>query len=459
MNRQWKATFISLIPKKDCPTDFSEFRPISLCNSTYKCVAKIIANRLQILLPKIISPSQGAFVKGRSIHDNIGLVHELIQHIDGGHRGGNIIVSLDTMKAFDRISWKSIFLVLSKFGFSNCFIDLIRCCIEENPTSVIINGASSDFFYPSRGLRQGDPISPYIFILVEELLCRALINLQSQKDFIPYKANSRFWKISYLLYADDTILFLNGRNSSISKAIDILNSYQKFTGQRINYGKSKFYVSNRTSAGRIQQIKDQLGCDRGSWPFIYLGAPIYKGRPKICYYNHTVDAVRRKLDGWKGKLLSKAGRLILIKHVLASMPIHCLSSQSIPVGVLSKIDRIMANFLWAGSDQYHLHWISWNEITLPIEEGGLGIRRLKDILNAFKLKRIWRLISGQGVWAEAVKAIYGDIYNIQNNFRDSYIWKDLGQIWENHHNLFDMSNLKWILDPDGFTVSSAWESV
>jgi hypothetical protein len=414
---------------------------------------------LQSILRGIISPSQGAFVKGRSIHDNISLVQELIQHIDGGHRGGNVIVSLDMIKAFDRISWKSIFLVLTKFGFSNSFIDLLRGCIEGNPTSVLINGTSTEFFYPSRGLRQGDPISPSIFILVEELLCRALTSLQNEADFVPFKAMSRFWKISHLLFADDTILFLNGRNSMISKFMGILRSYQNFTGQCINYSKSKFYVSNRTSARRAQQIKQQLGCERGYWPFKYLGAPIYKGRPKIRYFNHIIEAVHKKLDGWKGKLLSKAGRMTLIKSVLTSMPIHCLSSQHIPVGVLYRIERIMANFLWAGSNQYHLHWISWGEITLPITEGGLGIRRLKDILVVFKLKRLWRFIKRRGIWAEAIHAIYGDINNMRNNFKDSNTWRDLGSTWESHSDLFDLENLKWIPDPDEFTVTSAWEAI
>lgn len=151
--RGWKSTFLALIPKKDKPTSFAECRPISLCNVCYKVVSTILANRLPLFLPKLISDEQGAFVKGRLIQENIGLTQEMIQHIDHGKEGGNVVLNIDMEKAFDRRSWKFLLAVLTKFGFSDNCLKLIQHCVENNCFSVMSDGSSIEFFMGTRGLR------------------------------------------------------------------------------------------------------------------------------------------------------------------------------------------------------------------------------------------------------------------------------------------------------------------
>ena len=150
--RNWKATFIALIPKLTNPTSFLEFRPINLCNICYKLVSKIFTGRLRVFLDRLISPEQCGFIQGRHIQDNIMLVHELAQSLDQDIRGSNVIIKLDMEKAFDRIEWRSIAEVLRRFGFATTVINLVDVCVKENHFSLLVNGHSTPFFSTSRGL-------------------------------------------------------------------------------------------------------------------------------------------------------------------------------------------------------------------------------------------------------------------------------------------------------------------
>ena len=207
LNRAWNATFLALIPKIKKPTDFSEFRPISLCNVCYKVISKILMKRMSVLLPKLISREQGAFVSGRVIQENIAITQELVQHIDGGLPGGNLILNLDMEKAYDRLDWHFLFHVLQRFGFSDVTISLLSQCVKSNSFSVLVDGSSTEFFTSSRGLRQGDPISPFLFIIAEEVLSRGISHLVCREVF-PYLVLKRCPVISHSLFADDVVIFL-----------------------------------------------------------------------------------------------------------------------------------------------------------------------------------------------------------------------------------------------------------
>jgi len=177
---------LTSIPKIESPTNLAEFRPISLSNFTNKIISKILANRINVLLGKLISENQSGFVSGRLITDNVMLAQEIIHGIAKENIGGNVVLKLDMAKAYDRLSWSFLIKVLKKIGFNNDWIDLIWRNISNVWYSIIINGTRHGFFTSTQGLKQGDPISPSLFIIAAEVLSRSLNSLVHHDNFIPF---------------------------------------------------------------------------------------------------------------------------------------------------------------------------------------------------------------------------------------------------------------------------------
>lgn len=149
---------------------------------------------------------------------------------------------------------------------------------------------------------------------------------------------------------------------------------------------------SRKYDGRGSVISRITGMTRETFPLWYLGVPIIQGRIKTIYFDHVVEKIRRKIDGWKVKLLSFGGRLTLIKAVLSSLTIHTLSSTVVPKNILRRLERLMANFLWNVQGVNRTHWIRWTDICQPIGEGGLGILRIEQIMNGLQAKLMWSKI-------------------------------------------------------------------
>ncbi|CAA7401133.1 unnamed protein product [Spirodela intermedia] len=182
------------------------------------------------------------------------LVHELAQSLGHYCRGSNIIIKLDMEKAFDRIEWSFLIKVLRCFGFTEDLINLVDACVRENHFSLLVNGSSTPFFTAMRGSRQGDPLSPTLFILVEEVLSRSLTRAINQGLIRPYYSKRGCPIISHSLFADDAILFLNGCETSIRGLISIISRYERAVGQLLNASKSSFMVGPSTPIGTIRCI-------------------------------------------------------------------------------------------------------------------------------------------------------------------------------------------------------------
>ena len=201
-------SLIVLIPKIKSPSSVNHFRPISLCNTVYKTISKLIVSRIRPILDKLVSPSQSAFIPGRWIAENQLLVHELLHSFKRRKVvRGFVALKIDLQKAYDWVNWNFLQVVLTNFRFHKIIIQWIMECVSSVSASVLINGGKSKQFYPSRGLRQGDPLSPYLFILCQEVLSRIIDKEHAVGSLSGVKMNPGGPEITNVMFANDLMLF------------------------------------------------------------------------------------------------------------------------------------------------------------------------------------------------------------------------------------------------------------
>ncbi|CAN0853710.1 Transposon TX1 uncharacterized 149 kDa protein [Linum grandiflorum] len=210
------STFVVLIPKKEVVEEFKDLRPISLVGSLYKLISKVLVKRMKPCLSDLISSQQCAFVDNRQILDAALIANEVIDsRIKSGKPG--LVIKLDIEKAYDHVNWECLFRVLTKMGFQEKWISWIRCCVSTASFSVLVNGEASGYFRSSRGLRQGDPISPFLFIMVMEVLSGILSKLAADDLITGFYMNEaeQVGLVNHILYADDALLFCDAKEEQV----------------------------------------------------------------------------------------------------------------------------------------------------------------------------------------------------------------------------------------------------
>ncbi|KAL9679832.1 hypothetical protein QQ045_017703 [Rhodiola kirilowii] len=297
-----------MVLKVKNPESFDDFRPISLVNVVMKIVTKTMANRLKNALPQLLSISQSAFIPGRLISDNIMLAHELMHYVKTRPAGGvgYYCMKLDMSKAYDRVDWNFLERILLKLGFPRQWVEKVMQCVKSVSYRVRVNDIISKVFYPERGLRQGDPLSPYLFVICSEWLARSLEWHQSRGLIRGVKVSREAPMISNLLYADDSIIFLKADADNTLRLKSILNCYEILTGQQINYNKSELCVGNNVCPELARALRSILDVKLVNKIEKYLGLPISFSHKKVDLFNFIEDRIWKKVNGWKEKLLSSA---------------------------------------------------------------------------------------------------------------------------------------------------------
>ncbi|KAI9200109.1 hypothetical protein LWI28_002908 [Acer negundo] len=293
-----------------------EFRPISCCNNLYKIIAKIIANRIKPCLPDINSPSQSAFVAGRSIGDNILLAQELIRNYHTNIGCPRLALKVDFKKAFDMVDWGFLLETLAAFPFPPRVIKWIKA-LTTPKFSISLNGELVGFFSGKRGLRQG---SPYLFVIAMEVLSKILSKRIADSHSFKFHSKCDKIKLSHLCFADDLIMLCHGSPSSAHVLKAAIDEFSLLSGLLANHAKSNIFTSGLSSTTN-QQLINLFGYTVGSLPIRYLGIPIISTKLCLRDCSSLVDKVSGRLYSWLNCGLSYAGRSQLIVSVLSSLQV------------------------------------------------------------------------------------------------------------------------------------------
>ena len=309
------------------------------------------------------------------------------------------------------MNWDALFYRLDRMGFGVKWRGWIKACITTVRFSIIVNGSPVGFFGSSRGLRRGDPLSPLLFLLIMEVLSRMLKKTEDcglLRGFQVGSANSIGVRISHLLFADDAILFCDDSRDQVLSIRLALSCFQAFTGLKVNVEKSEIVPVGEV--GNIDALANILRCRVGSLPMKYLGMPLGTPYKTASVWNPILERMEKKLSYWKRLYLSKGGRLTLLKSTLSSLPTYYLSLFVIPIAVADRLERTQRNFLWGSSEEcFKYPLVAWEKVCLPIDLGGLGIKKLVHFNRALLGKWLWRFgREGTHLWRRAIATKYGE---------------------------------------------------
>ncbi|XP_057452170.1 uncharacterized protein LOC130743990 [Lotus japonicus] len=425
-------TLLVLIPKIKIPEHASQFRPISLCNVIFKIITKCIANRLKIILPDLICESQSAFVPGRLITDNALIAFECFHFMKKRiqSRNGIMALKLDMSKAYDRVEWPFLQSVMTSMGFPLCWVNLIMRCVSSVSFSILLNGNRQAPFAPHRGLRQGDPLLPYLFILCGEVFSAMINKAVLNSSLHGVKISRSAPVISHLLFADDSVIFARADVQEAECIRNILSSYERASGQAINLDKSMLSVSRNVPQNFFHELRQLLGVKAVESFDKYLGLPTIIGKSKSQIFHFVKERVWKKLKGWKERSLSRAGREVLVKAVVQAIPAYVMSCFVLPDGLCDQIEGMISKFYWGGDvSKRSLHWVSWDKLCRAKDEGGLGFRDFKSFNLALVAKNWWRIYHfPNSLFSRVFKAVYfpsGELRGAKRGYRPSYAWSSI----------------------------------
>ncbi|KAK0571729.1 hypothetical protein LWI29_020657 [Acer saccharum] len=427
--KELNATILALVPKVPKPSKMKDFRPISCCNTLYKIIAKIIANRIKPCLPDIISPSQSAFVAGRSIGDNILLVQELMRNYHKDIGCPRLALKVDLMKAFDMVDWGFLLETLAFFHFPPRVIMWIKACLTTPKFSISFNGELAGFFSKKRGLRQGDPMSPYLFVIAIEVLSKILAKRIADSPSFKFHWKCDKIKLSHLCFADDLIMLCHGSPTSAQVLKAALDEFSLLSCLIANHAKSNIFTSGLSSTTN-QQLINLFGYTISSLPIYFLSIPIISTKLCLRDCSPLVDKVSSRLSSWLNCGLFYTSCLQLIVSVLSSLQVFWANYLCLPIKILKIIEQKFRSFLWKGVEgDSKGAKISWFDICLPKKEGGLGIKDLSSWNKALMIRHLWILIYGtNNLWSFWIKAYHlkgSNLWEAKAPYTCSWNWRKL----------------------------------
>ncbi|MCH79402.1 LINE-1 reverse transcriptase like [Trifolium medium] len=354
------AYFVTLIPKVNSPFDLGDFRPISLLG-----LAKVMNS--------LVAPNQSAFIKGRNLVDGVLVVNEVV---DLAKRSGKqcLIFKVDFEKAYDSVEWEFLEYMLRRFGFCEVWIGWIKACVFGGNLSVLVNGSPTGEISIQRGLKQGDPLGAFLFLLVAEGFGGAMRKAVTSNLFHGFKISCDGPSISHLQYADDTLCIGEASVENLWTLKAILRGFELASGLKVNFWKSCLMGIN-VSDDFMEMASSFLNCIKSVVPFKYLGLPVGANPRRMSTWDPLVASLRKKLNSWRHRHISLGGRISL-------------------GGV---------------NGGKKLSWIKWKMVCQDKNKGGLGVQDIKAVNLSLLMKWRWRLLLREdvGLWKEVLVAKYG----------------------------------------------------
>ncbi|CAH9111778.1 unnamed protein product [Cuscuta europaea] len=374
-------------------------------------------------LPKLIDPSQGAFVDGRLMLDNVFLAQELLKGYSRKHMSPRSLIKVDLRKAYDTIFWSFLEKILMAIGFPERFVKWIMECVSTSSFSISINGILHGNFKGKRGLRQGDPMSPLLFVICLEYLSRLLHNRTNTTAFKFHPKCGKL-KITHVAYADDLMLFSKGDFPFIKVLIDALDEFGNVSGLKLNFDKSSIFLGELTDY-ELNYILHMIDFKEGSFPVRYLGIPLAHLKISVAQYAPLLDSITNYITAWNTRTLSYAGRVELIKSVIQGVHSFWLQALPIPKAVLDRITYICRIFLWGCKCAR----VAWADVCLPLEEGGLGIHDTHIWNSALLAKPLWDIHTKKdNLWVRWIHGVYLNgrgVWEFTPHKRDSQLIKKI----------------------------------
>lgn len=301
-----------------------------------------------------------------------------------------VAIKIDLHKAYDKLRWEFIEDTLKEARFPLPFINLVMACISSVSMQVMWNRKASDPFWPSRGIHQGDLISPYLFVLCIERLAHAIKEKVDSKEWQPLKVTRYGPSLSHLFFADDLILFARVTREQMKLINKVLDDFCQASRETISREKSVIFCSRSMPSHEARLLSNFSNFVLKKDPGLYLGVPLLHQRVTARTYQRVLEKVLLWLNLWSARSLSLAGRATLGRAVVLAIPLYTMQTTSLPAKTLLPIEKAFRKFLWGSNEEGRKpSLVAWKSICQPKERGGLGFRNLRMCNKAFMIKLAW----------------------------------------------------------------------
>lgn len=339
-------------------------------------------------------------------------------------------LKLDMSKAYDRVEWEFLRRMLCKLGFHQNWVKVVMNFVSTVTYRIKVNGNLTEEIVPERGLRQGDPLSPYLFLICAEAFSCLLNAAEERGDMSGVRVCPEAPSINHLLFADDSLLLFKIDEQSTSHLQNILSLYEDCSGQIINKDKSSIMFSSNIRGAVRAAVMQALDIGSEARNEKYLGLPIYMGKSKTQTFNYLKDRVWKRIQGWKERLLSKAGKDVLIKAIAQAIPTYAMSCFDLTKILCDDIGKMICRYWWSQQENENkMHWLSWDLLCSRKEKRGLGYRDLHLFNLAMLARQGWRLLMNpDSLCAQVLRAKYyqnGELLKVVEKKGISYSWRSI----------------------------------